>query len=38
MNISANNKNNDHLTNESFNIPDYIIGRINYASKLLMLL
>ena len=27
--LSSNNKNNEHLTNDSFNIPGYIVGRIN---------
>jgi hypothetical protein len=27
--LSSNNKNNERLTNDSFNIPDYILGRIN---------
>lgn len=27
--LSSNNKNNERLTDDSFNIPDYIVGRIN---------
>ena len=29
LTLDSNNKNNEHLTNDTFNIPGYVVGRIN---------